>query len=118
MERIYHLAPAARWRDWPIDQAYVPAEYDADGFVHCTAGDALMIAVANRYYRATPGEFVLLAIDPAQLTAPLKWEDSGDDLAPLFPHVYGPIDRAAVVEVRTAQRAEDGEFLGWRPFIG
>jgi uncharacterized protein (DUF952 family) len=54
-----------------------------------------------------------LVIDPARLTAPLKWEPSGDDLATLFPHIYGPIDRAAVQEVRAVRRAADGEFLGW-----
>jgi uncharacterized protein (DUF952 family) len=72
-----------------------------------------MIAVANRYYRATAGEYVLLVIDPARLTAPLKWEASGDDLAALFPHIYGPIDHRAILEVRAVQRATDGEFLGW-----
>jgi uncharacterized protein (DUF952 family) len=113
VEHLYHLAPADRWHDWPSERPYLPAEYDADGFVHCTAGDTLMLAVANRFYRATPGDFVLLVIDPARLTAPLKWEASGDDLAPLFPHIYGPIDRAAVLEVRAVRRAADGEFLGW-----
>ena len=113
MEYIYHLAPAARWYTWPSDQPYLPAEYDADGFIHCTAGDALMIAVANRFYRTAAGDFVLLVIDPARLTAPLKWEPSSDDLAALFPHIYGPLDRAAVQEVRRVLRAADGEFTGW-----
>ena len=113
MEHIYHLAPAARWHAWPGNQPYLPTEYDADGFIHCTAGDALMIAVANRFYRTTVGEYVLLVIDPARLTAALKWEASGDHLAALFPHIYGPIDRAAVQAVRAVRRAADGEFLGW-----
>jgi uncharacterized protein (DUF952 family) len=110
---IYHLAPAARWRDWPAGAAYLPAEYDADGFVHCTAGDELMLVVANRFYRAVSGDFVLLVIDPDRLTAPLRWERSTDGLTPLFPHIYGPIDRAAVVEERAVRRGVDGEFLGW-----
>ncbi len=113
MEYIYHLAPADRWHAWHNDQPYLPAEYHTDGFIHCTAGDALMIAVANRFYRATAGAYVLLVIDPAGLTAPLKWEASSDDLAAVFPHLYGPIDRAAVREVRQVRRAADGEFLGW-----
>src|SRR5690242_6276625 len=46
MNYIYHLAPAARWREWPAEQAYLPAEYAADGFIHCTAGDELMRSVA------------------------------------------------------------------------
>ena len=113
MDTIYHLAPAARWRDWPAGTPYQPAEYDADGFVHCTSGDEMMLKVANTVYRSTPGDFVLLVIDPQQLSAPLKWERSTDALAAMFPHIYGPIDRAAIVEARPVNRATDGTFLGW-----
>jgi uncharacterized protein (DUF952 family) len=113
MTTIYHLAPAARWRDWPASIPYLPAEYDADGFIHCTAGDALMLKVANTFYRAAPGDFVLLLIDSERLSSPLKWERSTDGLDSVFPHIYGPIDLAAVVEVRPARRGADGEFLGW-----
>jgi uncharacterized protein (DUF952 family) len=110
---IYHLAPAERWRSWPRATGYLPIEYDADGFVHCTAGDELMLKVANRFYRAAPGEFVLLVIDPERLTVPLKWEPSTDELASLFPHIYGPITAAAIVEVRAVRRDADGTFVGW-----
>lgn len=110
---IYHLAPAARWNTWPAGAAYTPAEFDADGFVHCTAGDALMLAVANHFYRAEPGDFVLLVIDETRLHAPLRWETPADALAPLFPHLYGPINREAIVEVRPVRRAADGTFEGW-----
>ena len=110
---IYHLAPAERWRSWPAHTPYEPAEYAADGFVHCTAGAGLMLAVANRFYREAPGSFVLLTLDAEQLDAPLRWEDSGDDLAPQFPHLYGPISPGAVVAVREAVRAPDGTFQRW-----
>ena len=120
MALIYHLAPAVRWGGWPADQPYLPAEYAAEGFIHCTLGDAVMLGVANRFYRSAPGEFVLLVIDPEQISAPLRWEPpvhpagaAGPAAAPLFPHIYGPIDRAAVIEVRAVRRAPDGEFLGW-----
>jgi uncharacterized protein (DUF952 family) len=113
MDVIYHLAPAARWRGWPADAPYLPTEYDVDGFVHCTAGDELMLKIANAVYHGAPGDFVLLAIDPQRLTAPLRWERSTDELAALFPHIYGPIDRAAIVEVRAVRRGADGTFLGW-----
>lgn len=114
MDVIYHLAPAQRWYDWPADLPYVPADYDAEGFVHCTAGDDVLLQVANRFYQAAPGDFVVLSIDPERLCAPLVWEPPNDHpaLAALFPHIYGPIDRAAIVAVRSAQRAHDGRFLG------
>ena len=112
-EFIYHLAPAKRWADWAEDQAYLPAEYDADGFIHCTAGDELMLQVANTFYRQSSGDFVLLVIDPSRVTVPVKWEQSDDQLATVFPHIYGSINRDAIVDVRQVLRSADGTFTGW-----
>jgi len=115
MTLIYHLAPATRWYSWPTDKPYLPAEYDREGFIHCTSGDELMIKVANRFYRNVPGDYVLLVINPDKLenpASPVKWE-SATEFDALFPHIYGAIDRNAVVEVRRVQRADDGTFVGW-----
>jgi uncharacterized protein (DUF952 family) len=120
---IYHLAPAERWQNWPADTPYLPAEYEADGFVHCTAGEELLLAVANRYYRETPGAFVVVALAVERLDAPLRWEGgqppdgsvANEDLAPLFPHLYGPINPGAVVEVWVARRGPDGTFVSREP---
>ncbi len=102
---IFHMAPAERWTTWPDHEPYVPAEFAVDGFVHCTAGEELMARVANTLYRDTGGDFVLLVIDVDALTAPVRWE------APHFPHIYGPINREAIIAVRRIQRAADGAFL-------
>lgn len=111
---IYHLAPAKRWDDWPQQEPYLPTEYPADGFIHCTAGDDLMLQVANRFYRQNPEPFVLLVINPDLLTSELRWEQPPDDLAPLFPHIYGPLNADAVVAVKQVLRGEQGEFIGWQ----
>lgn len=109
---IFHMAPADRWTTWPVHEPYVPAEFAVDGFVHCTEGEELMARVANALYRETPGDFVLLVIDVTKLTAPVRWErPAGADLAPLFPHIYGPINREAIIAVRRIQRDADGSFL-------
>ena len=54
-----HLIPAARWEAWRADPdpaaRYTPAGFEAEGFVHCTDGDAEMLAVANRFYAGGPG---------------------------------------------------------------
>jgi uncharacterized protein (DUF952 family) len=123
--RIYHLAPAERWSNWPAGKPYLPAEYDNDGFIHCTAGEELMLKVANSFYRQVPGDFVLLTLDVERLRAPLRWEapdhpssegartPAGDHSAPLFPHLYGPIESDAIMEVHKAERAPDGSFISW-----
>ncbi|CAF3702300.1 unnamed protein product [Rotaria socialis] len=115
MSFIYHLAPATRWYTWSEDKPYLPAEYDKDGFIHCTSGDELMIKVANRFYKGVPGDYVLLVLDITKLkgpASPVKWEEASE-FDSLFPHIYGAIDRNAVVEVRSLQRTDDGTFVGW-----
>src|SRR5437868_13943906 len=108
MSLIYHLAPATRWYSWPENKPYLPAEYDKDGFIHCTSGDELMIKVANHFHRNNPDDYVLLVIDTMKLqdpSSPVKWEKA-KEFDSLFPHIYGPIDRQAIVEVRSVQRAD------------
>ena len=112
MAQIYHMALASRWNTWPANTPYLPEAYADDGFIHCTAGDALMIQVANRFYRSVPGTFLALVVETGLLTSRLEWEapSPGDTLAPLFPHIYGPINLAAIVDVKTMTRASDGTF--------
>lgn len=114
MSLIYHMILVPRWQSWPAGQAYLPEEYAKDGFVHCTAGDDLMIKVANRFYQAVPGDFYVLVIDTQRLTSPLKWEapSPGDTLAPQFPHIYGAINYDAIVGTKPMHRDHTGTFIG------
>jgi len=64
-----------------------------------------MVDVANKYYSGAHN-MVLLNIDPARLTSKLIFEppahlDGSPALPhePLFPHIYGPINFDAVIEV-------------------
>ena len=88
------------------------------GFIHCTGTADVLRQVANSVFGATPGEFVVLVIDPSRLRAEVRWEPpepappAGSPLSQVFfPHVYGDINRGAVMDVRPARRAARGEFL-------
>ena len=115
---IRHIVPAAYFRALPESAPYLPAEFDQDGFIHCTRERDVLLQIANNYYRDAPGEFLVLVIDPARVAAPVKFEPPSPPPPPdaplarhLFPHIYGPLDREAIVEVRSARRAPDGTFL-------
>ena len=104
-----HLLPAARWQAWqaaPADERYAPDAFAADGFIHCTDGSDEMVAVANRFYAADPGPFVVLSIDLGALDVPWRF----DDPEGLYPHVYGTLPRAAIRDVAPIERAADGSF--------
>lgn len=96
-------------RDWEVAQAtgsYTPASLETEGFIHLSEA-AQLIWVAQQFYRAQRG-LVLLAIDPARLTAELRY-----DAVPghgTFPHLYGPLNLAAVTEVFGFEPDGDGDF--------
>jgi uncharacterized protein (DUF952 family) len=102
-----HLVPAEDWRAHDPSEPYLPAAYPDDGFVHCTDGDDEMVAVANRFYRDDAQAFLLLTVDLDRTGSPWRFDDPGRR----YPHVYGPIDPASVMEVRAMERAQDGTFL-------
>ena len=114
MTTIVHLVAAPDWHELAAGQPLRPASLDTEGFIHCTSGDALMLRVANSFYRALSGTVLALSIDPSLVTAEIKWEHPpGADphAAEAFPHIYGELNTDAVVAVRRFTRGEDGSFI-------
>ena len=101
----YHLVPREEFD--PAAAEYVPAAFAAEGFIHTTKTLAIVHEVANRYYRADPRPYLLLTIDLDRATAPWRYDAAGED----YPHLYGPLNRAAVIGFRALARDEDGTFL-------
>jgi uncharacterized protein (DUF952 family) len=103
----YHLTPLAWWEREPADAPLTAPSLGDEGFVHCTDGAAAMVATANRHYRDDPRPFVILTLDLEHVGSPWRI----DDPERIYPHVHGPIDRAAIVAVTPAPRDADGRFL-------
>ena len=107
-EFILHVTSRAAWSD-----AQACAEYSADslagqGFIHCSKLGQVM-RVANSFYTGQHG-LVLLVIDPMRLSSELRWEPGADLVTELFPHIYGPINLDAVLQVVDFEPAADGKF--------
>ena len=109
---LLHLTTLSAWRG--DDPAIVPAPGDA--FVHCSPDDATVLAVANTLYRHSAEPMVALTVDATRLDAEVRWEPpaprppDGVPAGTLFPHVYGPIGRAAVTGIRHLRRDPHGTF--------
>lgn len=119
---IYHLAPDSELRAGIAETKYAPHRLPEDGFVHCSAGADVTLAVANDYYGELPEPLLLLALDPARLTPELRFEApapiAGGGRAHLeeatrFPHLYGPVDLAAITGVAVLEREAQG--YRWPP---
>lgn len=103
--RAYHLVPARAWVSVAAAGPFRPSSLESEGFVHLTHTLDDLIDVANAFYGDVPGEHVVLEVDLGRLTAP--WRYDGD---PRYPHVYGPLDRAAILGVRPIARDAAGRF--------
>ena len=123
-EFIYHLVQKSLWEN--KGATYFPPTYSQDGFIHCTKKKELLIGIGNQFYKSVEGEFLCLVLDTFKLKGEVRYEAAAavGELQPdtseaaLFPHLYGPIDFEAVVEVLPIHRLENGTFLeiiGLRP---
>jgi uncharacterized protein (DUF952 family) len=106
VRRIFHIVARTDWDRTGAGPYRAPA-LETDGFIHCSNRDQVE-GVANQFY-ADQADLLVLCIDADRLTAPVRDEDPGT--GERFPHVYGPIEREAVVEVRELARGPDG---AWR----
>ncbi len=90
---IYHVTTKKEWEQALQQGFYEAPSLAAEGFIH-TSTLPQVAGVLARYYK-NQNNLVLLHIDEALLTSPLKYE-----LAPsvneMFPHIYGPINTDAV----------------------
>ncbi len=107
---IYHLCLRKQWEHSMNEGQYEADSLVLEGFIHCSQRDQI-IPVANRYYKGTL-DMVVLAIDPQTLVSEIRWEAVRDEK---YPHVYGPVNREAVLSVHDILPDQDGIF---RSFSG
>lgn len=92
---IYHITSALDWESQKSNPEFLPVDYHKEGFIHCCQ-EAQLDGVMERYFKGKTG-LVLLHLDEKKLRAELKWEVSTHDEK--FPHLYGAINRDAIIRV-------------------
>lgn len=97
---IFHLTEPARWERSLAEGVHTAStrgvELADEGFVHCSTAEQWPRVRALFY--ADVDDLLLLHVDEDRLSSPVVYEQLGGATEP-FPHVYGPIDLAAVVAV-------------------
>ncbi|MBX2896023.1 MAG: DUF952 domain-containing protein [Cyclobacteriaceae bacterium] len=92
---IYHIITEVAWNEQQAaDSIYVPS-LQTEGFIHCCTQEQVA-GVLIRYFKDQTG-LLILTIDEQKLKSELKFEKSTND--ELFPHVYGPINKSAILNV-------------------
>ena len=107
---LVHLVSAEDWERAKADGQHRPPSLKATGFVHLSA-PAQVHLPANRLY-AGRIDMLLLWCDPARFDGPVRWEPGvpTDPQSMLFPHLYGALPIAAVVDVSSYLPGADGTF--------
>ncbi len=99
--RLFHIATAADWEQAQREGRYTTSTYGVslaeEGFIHASRADQWQ-GVRERFYATVTEPLVLLVIDPDLLDVPVV-EESPPGSAETFPHLYGALDPAAVVQV-------------------
>ncbi len=103
----YHGTPKGYFQSLDPTKPYVPADYQKDGFIHTTEGREAVSIVLTSFYKTSREPWVMLHIDQDRVTSPIRY----DDPAEVFPHIYGPLNRDAILGVEDIDRAPDGTFL-------
>jgi uncharacterized protein (DUF952 family) len=107
---LVHLCSAGEWGLAQLHGEHRPESLATAGFVHLSTPEQVHLP-ANRLY-AGRSDLVLLRIDPARLSAEVRWEPGvpTDPDAILFPHLYGPLPTVAVTSVTPYRPEADGRF--------
>jgi uncharacterized protein (DUF952 family) len=105
---IVHLTTRSDWTGAHHSGLYTTASLASEGFIHCSKPEQVE-RVANVYFPGQSG-LVLLTIDPDKLQSEIRWEPGTDKPDEAFPHVYGPINLDAVVQVIDFEPNPDGSF--------
>ena len=111
MRETFHLVPEAAWEASDPASAYEASSLGAEGFIHCTDGVEAIGETFDRYYAADPCAFLALTLDLDALDVPWRYDVEGSP----YPHVYGLIDRSAIVGISRVHRFADGRFAGLSP---
>ncbi len=104
---ILHIARAKDWQEAQKNGAYAAPSLATEGFIHASYPRQLM-EVANRIFKGQ-GDLVLLSIDASKVSSAIRDEnlEGGQEL---YPHIYGRLETAAVIDAQPFTPDNDGTF--------
>ena len=92
---IYHIVTPEVWGKFKDKEIYYAASLTSEGFIHCSFAEQLD-GVLQRYYKDA-GKVLILTIETEKLTSKLVSEPSTNNEN--YPHIYGQINKSAVVNI-------------------
>lgn len=93
---LYHLIEPDDWVRSREHGSIEPDSLRTEGFVHCSWGHQVAGTVAKHF--ADVDDLLAVRIDPDRLVDGLLIEEDSYGSGQRFPHLYGPLPTAAILE--------------------
>jgi uncharacterized protein (DUF952 family) len=107
MEKIiYHLVLPSWWESFEDKDFYESETLEQETFIHLSTKNQVE-GTLNNYFKGTEKLF-LLHIEVQKLTSQLVFEDLHGHGT--FPHLYGRLNKKAVIEIENITPNSDGTF--------
>ncbi len=107
MTSMFHITTRNHWKTAKNIGTYRSDSLATEGFIHCSTAPQVL-GSANRFFKDKK-DLVILSIDPALVTAEIRYE--GADPHNLFPHIYGELNIDAVIQATDLEATLDGSFI-------
>lgn len=91
---IYHITTEEAWEAQKDLPHYENPSLTSEGFIHASDINQLE-ATLKRFFEGATG-LLILKINALKLTSELKYEKASDGTG-IFPHIYGHINKSAVI---------------------
>jgi len=98
MNTIYHLVTKKDWEKNKKGNEYKADSLKTQGFIHCCHEDQIEYVV-NQLFKDQK-DLLLISIDPEKVNAKIKEDPVEDGELHSCPHIYGPVNLDAVVDIK------------------
>ena len=107
MEIILHITTRSRWEQALAAGSYRGDTLETQGFIHGSRPHQVLAVADTLFHGRT--DLVLLCIDGAKVRAEIR-EENLEGGQERYPHIYGPLNLDAVLEVADFPPRPDGSF--------
>lgn len=106
---IYHFTLASYFDLTDPTEDYYPVYYEEEGFIHSTAEPEWVERMANKILGECRDKAYLLEIETAKIKPKTIMEQAKN--GHWFPHIFGGLNRDAILRKTTLERGADGLYL-------
>jgi uncharacterized protein (DUF952 family) len=102
---LFHITSRGAWEAARPSGSYSTDRLSSEGFIHLSTSQQWRRVARDRY--SGHDDLVLLRIDGELLSSEVRFETADGDR---FPHLYGPLEVAAVIEATEFAVSPDGRI--------